>query len=299
MSRHVAKLVYDRKCGSMLRKAVLAYFAERANDDGSMIWASKKTIADEIECSKQAVINTVKQFLAEGILREAGHRKTQGGFTVVYDMNLEAIAALPKSKECINQSTPLTGQNMDQSTPLTEGVNPIDPDQSTRLTQTVHEPSIEPDAKASKRGRELASKPDCVSDDVWRDWKAHRKTPFTITALKMIEAEAVKAGWSLEAAFSESIARCWQGFKADWVKDKTDANKQPDNMGRTERAAMQALRDLGLAPAEAGRSEGTGGALPPARGHADVRRQSGAVLAIGHERGGQGGVVEGRANDDW
>jgi Helix-turn-helix domain len=140
MSRQVAKLVYDRKIGSMLRKAVLAYFAERANDDGSMIWASKKTIADEIECSKQAVINTVKQFVEEGILRESGHRKTQGGFTVIYDMNLAKIAALPRAK----QSTEFTGQNLDQSTPLTEPVNHVDPDQSTTLTQTVHEPSIEP-----------------------------------------------------------------------------------------------------------------------------------------------------------
>ena len=77
MSRIVASLVYSRKTGSMLRKAVLAYMAERANDDGSLIWASKQRIADEVECSKQAVIKTVQAFVAEGILCEAGKRKTQ------------------------------------------------------------------------------------------------------------------------------------------------------------------------------------------------------------------------------
>jgi hypothetical protein len=35
MSRKVATLVYSKQVGSMARKAVLAYFADRANDDGS------------------------------------------------------------------------------------------------------------------------------------------------------------------------------------------------------------------------------------------------------------------------
>ena len=35
MSRKLVTLVYERRCGSMLRKAVLACMADRANDNGA------------------------------------------------------------------------------------------------------------------------------------------------------------------------------------------------------------------------------------------------------------------------
>lgn len=265
MSRQVAKLVYDRKIGSMLRKAVLAYFAERANDDGSMIWASKQTIADEIECSKQAVINTVKQFLDEGILKKVGQRKTQGGFTVVYDMDLSKIAALPTAKE----STPLTGQNMDQSTPLTEPVNPVDPDQSTPLTQTVLEPSLNrPIKKQAKKAEPVkVQKPDDVSDSVWRDWLVHRKTAFSETALAGFRREAGKAGWSLEQAITEAIERGWQGFKADWVKEKQNgtANRTSPQNGKTADGWSSVLRDVANRSDDGDRDHNAGPVRGPPR----------------------------------
>jgi biotin operon repressor len=231
MSRQVAKLVYDRKIGSMLRKAVLAYFAERANDDGSMIWASKKTIADEIECSKQAVINTVKQFLAEGILIEVGHKKTQGGFTVVYDMDLAIIAALPKAK----QSIELTSQYMDQSTPLAEPVNPVDLDQSTPLTQTVHEPSIKPEAKASKCAKLVDDypMPEWAEPSVWADYMKNRKRknkPSTPTAYKRFCDDINRLSdeeWPPGRLLEHAAAEGWAG-----IYDPRD--KQNGNNGRNQ-----------------------------------------------------------------
>jgi len=139
MSRDVAALVYSRKCGSMLRKAVLAYFAERANDCGGGIWASKQRIADEIECSKQAVIKSVQKMVAEGLIIEAGKRKTQGGYTVVYDLCLTSLKALPPSKDAEaetkielkespettpNQSTEITGSIIDRSSGDSETSQP-------------------------------------------------------------------------------------------------------------------------------------------------------------------------------
>lgn len=229
MSRHVAKLVYDRKIGSMLRKAVLAYFAERANDDGSMIWASKKTIADEIECSKQAVINTVKQFLAEGILRENGFRKTQGGFTHIYDMDLVKIAALPKAK----QSTELTGQNIDQSTPLAEPVNPVDPDQSTPLTQTVLEPSIEP-------SNDCASGDALKPEHIFEEWnnlaeriakpKARDLTPERRQLIRARIAQYdiddfVNVFGRIERSEFLRGDKGWRGCTFDWVLKKQNFQK--------------------------------------------------------------------------
>lgn len=67
-------------------------------------------------------------------------------------------------------------------------------------------------------------KPEGVSDNVWRDFLAHRKrkkADLTETALEAICSEAAKAGWRLEAALTECVARNWQGFKAEWVAQAT------------------------------------------------------------------------------
>lgn len=97
MSRKIAALVYTRRAGSMIRKALLAYFAERANDDGTGVWASKQRIADEIEASRRAVITNIQEMVNEGLLIEVGKRSFENGYTMEYAMNLKAIAALPES----------------------------------------------------------------------------------------------------------------------------------------------------------------------------------------------------------
>ena len=63
-----------------------------------------------------------------------------------------------------------------------------------------------------------------VSIEVWNDFVKHRKaikTLVTENVIKSIDKEAQKAGWTLEQALSEIVARGWRGFKAEWVKDKT------------------------------------------------------------------------------
>jgi hypothetical protein len=62
-----------------------------------------------------------------------------------------------------------------------------------------------------------------VSDKVARDWLTIRKAkraPLTETAWDTIKAEALKANLSISDAIKVSVDRGWQGFKADWLKDK-------------------------------------------------------------------------------
>jgi hypothetical protein len=116
----------------------------------------------------------------------------------------------------------------------------------TRLDTDTDTDTDEPKGSSAKRRRVLAGKPDGISDSLWRDWLAHRKTAFTDTALEGFEREAVKAGWSLEAAIREAIERGWQGFKANWVVDKQNGQSRNDQsgMGVTERAARQAMHEI-------------------------------------------------------
>jgi len=66
--------------------------------------------------------------------------------------------------------------------------------------------------------------PEGVSDSVWQEFIAHRKSKkarVTQLVIDGIEKEAKIAGWSLEDALKETIVRNWQSFKADWVKDES------------------------------------------------------------------------------
>lgn len=76
--------------------------------------------------------------------------------------------------------------------------------------------------KTQKKATVVAT-PIGVSDSVWQEFIAHRKSKkarVTQLVLDGIQKEASIAGWSLEDALKETIVRNWQSFKADWVKDE-------------------------------------------------------------------------------
>jgi hypothetical protein len=142
MSRYVAALVYRKRVGSMARKAILAYCAERANDDGTGVWPAKTTVAREVECSKQTVIDVFRQFVSEGLLIEVGKRTTGNGYVVCYDLNIDAIKALDDAISEVETTGPI----LDRSSQLTprgqatgpQEVKPVDPNRPL----TVLKPSI-------------------------------------------------------------------------------------------------------------------------------------------------------------
>jgi uncharacterized protein YdaU (DUF1376 family) len=76
--------------------------------------------------------------------------------------------------------------------------------------------------KTQKKATIVAT-PVGVSDSVWQEFIAHRKSKkarVTQLVIDGIQKEASIAGWSLEDALKETIVRNWQSFKADWVKDE-------------------------------------------------------------------------------
>jgi len=85
----------------------------------------------------------------------------------------------------------------------------------------------------------VTAAPDGVSQEVWESFLQQRKASravVTPTVVKKIAQEAQKAGWTLENALAECVARGWRGFKADWV-----AEKQAKNVGERNRDLMQGL----------------------------------------------------------
>lgn len=97
MSYKVTHLVRSRKAGSPTRKVILMVLADVANHDGSSVYISTKTIADESEVSQRTVKRQLKAMEYDGLIVRVGKKPCMGGFTVIYNMDLNVISALEKS----------------------------------------------------------------------------------------------------------------------------------------------------------------------------------------------------------
>jgi uncharacterized protein YdaU (DUF1376 family) len=107
------------------------------------------------------------------------------------------------------------------------------PDANQEETQVVskHNPNQEPITINHKPKRESATVVACppdVSQQVWGDWVALRKSkkaPITQTVLNGAIAEAKILGWPLEKFLAEWCSRGSQGLKAEWIVKPNAADK--------------------------------------------------------------------------
>lgn len=95
MSNHLISECHKRKLGSMTRLAMMAYLADKASDDGRGIYASKQTMADELDTTKKTVITLIQGLIDDGLLIVVGERACVNGHTVEYAIDVEALRALP------------------------------------------------------------------------------------------------------------------------------------------------------------------------------------------------------------
>ena len=106
-------------------------------------------------------------------------------------------------------------------------------DNRTKREQGVDEapPNHKPlttNHKPIKEKATVVATPEGVSDSVWQEFVAHRKSKkarVTQLVIDGIQQQAMIAGWSLEDALKETIVRNWQSFKADWVKKDENLSK--------------------------------------------------------------------------
>jgi len=78
-------------------------------------------------------------------------------------------------------------------------------------------------SEKAKNESSALQKPDDVPIDRWNDFIAHRKAikkPFNSYALKLMQTECKKAGWTMTEAIERVLAEGWTGFKAEYVKDE-------------------------------------------------------------------------------
>jgi biotin operon repressor len=210
LSNHLITASYKANLGTPMRKSVMVLLADKASDDGSGIWASKQTMADELCCSKQAVITTIKTFLDEGLLVETGQRRSPNGYTNCYAINVQKLQSLSLVKCWADRergSTTLTGQPRLPVNHVDPTSQPPLPHQSTTLTQTPLNPPEPPKKPRNARGGLRNIIPD--------DW-----TPPLIASLPP-EAKACAEQWTRASyeAHAASFAHHWRAkgrTMSDW-----------------------------------------------------------------------------------
>lgn len=149
MSHKVITLVNSRTVGSQPQKAVLANMADKASDGGEGVFASKATIAKETELGLSTVKRAINDLLERGLIREVGQRGCANGHTVVYDLDVRAIAALPAWKN--DDVTPSRVDPVQSGRGPERAVTPsrADPHPVQSGPQTILEPSLNQEAIAS------------------------------------------------------------------------------------------------------------------------------------------------------
>ena len=210
-------------------KMVLLCLCDHANDSGEC-WPSVARIAYKCSVTDRTVQKAIQGLKARGIL--AWH--DDPGRSHRFVINPRRIF------------TPENASPPKMTAEPPKNIHPTPENASPKPSITIKEPP-----KSNK-----AQKPDCVSDEVWRDFQELRrvkKAPLTPTALKKIEAEAALAGWSLENALSECSARGWQGFNAKWVKETERENRNSTDGRDGVAKALDRRLGLGQSSGETGR----------------------------------------------
>lgn len=255
MSIRLMTKVWERQDLSSGQKLVLLAFADWANDEG-YCWPSINQIAIKSSMTDRSVQRILRQLEDVGFIRRE----------IVVGRGNRYWVMLPET-ECHPRQIVTPPPTQSHPTPDTVSPN----------TSKTHQLTT---------NSNIPAKPEGVSDEVWKDFidlRKAKRAPLNATALKAIEREAAKAGWTLNDAIAESVARGWQSFKADWVKEKSKANGKTDSMGRTERAALQALRDLGITPQSTSGTQSEGDGMSTPRGNGIAGNQSSPLLTFGDD----------------
>jgi len=108
----------------------------------------------------------------------------------------------------------------------------LEQDDMTMISEQYQSDSTERETETeTKTKRENATSVACppdVSQQIWGDWVALRKSkkaPITQTVLNGAIAEAKILGWPLEKFLAEWCSRGSQGLKAEWIVKPNPADK--------------------------------------------------------------------------
>lgn len=282
MSNHLITECYKRKLGSVTRLAMMAYLADKAADCGGGIYASKQTMADELDLTKKTVITTIQALIADGLLMAVGTKPCANGHTVDYAIVVEALLALPLVG-CWQRKARYTGE---KSSPVKKR------DRSPSVTGTgvaaTPKPSLEPlplssaDAddppQKEKGGNQEEERP--APKRKTRERKAGHRLPADWEAPAPEDLPPVAARLVAQWPDGAYEAVC-EAFKLHWLSETRSIGAKSDwraALGKWvnndhPRVMHAKMRGISFAPPPSARPA-VASALPPAPVRAKAREDA-------------------------
>ena len=154
-------------------------------------------VAFQLRITESDWLDTKRDFIARGLLDESNNVCAWDKRQYVSDSSAERVAAFrarQKQRSNVTVTTPETE---------TETETEIKKQKQKQFDAVQHLVSLG------------------VNQQVAQDYCKQRKKKPTLTAINGLEREVKKARISLQQALEICCARGWEGFKADWIKDKT------------------------------------------------------------------------------
>jgi hypothetical protein len=229
MSNLVSNLVQTKKVGSNTQKSILMYMADKASDDGSGIWVSKKNMAADLEMAIRTLQTNIKDMVSAGIITEAGQKKHKNGYTVDYTINLERIGTLQNTRE--HYATPAPLHEMHPYPRSTCAPTPA-PDAS--------KPSIEPSIQPYNKIKHILSTwlMEEEAAESFINYRKSIKKPLTETAAKRLSEKLrfiFVGGGEPKDALAMAEEKGWQSIEPDWYFGSLfgkDSNEYKQAMSR-------------------------------------------------------------------
>lgn len=200
------------------QKIVLVMLADRHNGDTGRCDPSHDRLASDCGLTRRSVMDQLAKLDKAGFIRThhriVGQLKTSNQYTLVLAFGTPADV---KEFHIDVKQVPVVVNDVHQGSEPVAHKPVKEPVKNLNTNTSANAPVI------VKVDSSIA-KPQEVSQEVWGDFLSLRKekrAKLTNTALAGIKREADKAGWTLENALTETCARGWTGFKAEWVADKT------------------------------------------------------------------------------
>jgi len=210
LSNLVSNLVQTKRIGSTTQKAILMYMADKASDDGSGIWVSKKNMAADLEMAIRTLQTNMRDMVSLGLISEAGQKKCKTGYTIDYSLNLERIGTLENTREPHAIAAPMQEMHpypRSTCTPTHAGDAP--------------KPSLEPSIKPYISVRTILCEwlVEENSADSFIKYRKGIKKELTETAAKRL-AEKLRyifvGGGTPEDALAMCEEKGWQSIEPDW-----------------------------------------------------------------------------------
>ena len=233
MSMMLTAKAMGLKVGNPIRKLVLLKLADQANDNGEC-WPSYKSIAKGAECSERAAMGHIDWLAKNGFLWiEKRHAANGRSMTNIYHLTLEnkGESAAPYEGESAapkgESAAPYEGESAAPKPVNNQSMNHSNAHAEACAAAPDNKPSEKTTAKRRAKNRDaddLALLTEYgVSVQTAEDYLIIRKAkrlPLTKTALLQIQAEANKAGLTVEQALVYSIGNGWASFRAEWLQNR-------------------------------------------------------------------------------